>query len=30
MAGTEYPNKNGYQAWVTDLQLIATEAPSGH
>ena len=28
MAG--YPNKNGgYQAWVTDLQLIATDAPSG-
>lgn len=29
MAG--YPNKdNGYQTWVTDLQLIATDAPSGH
>lgn len=28
MAG--YPNKeNGYQAWITDLQLIATDAPSG-
>ena len=28
---TDYPNKNGgYQAWVTDLQLIATDAPSGH
>lgn len=27
---TDYPNKNGgYQAWVTDLQLIATDAPSG-
>jgi hypothetical protein len=27
----EYPNKdNGYQAWITDLQLIATDAPSGH
>ena len=26
----DYPNKsNGYQAWVTDLQLIATGAPSG-
>jgi hypothetical protein len=25
-----YPNKTGgYQAWVTDLQLIATSAPSG-
>ena len=29
MAG--YPNKdNGYQSWITDLQLIATDAPSGH
>jgi len=29
MAG--YPNRdNGYQAWITDLQLIATDAPSGH
>ena len=28
---TGYPNKEGgYQAWVTDLQLIATDAPSGH
>jgi hypothetical protein len=28
---TGYPNKNGgYQAWVTDLQLMATDAPSGH
>jgi hypothetical protein len=27
---TDYPNKSGgYQAWVTDLQLIATDAPSG-
>ena len=27
----EYPNRsNGYQGWVTDLQLIATDAPSGH
>lgn len=25
-----YPNKDGgYQAWITDLQLIATDAPSG-
>ena len=25
-----YPNKdNGYQQWVTDLQLISTSAPSG-
>lgn len=29
MAG--YPDKdNGYQMWVTDLQLMATDAPSGH
>jgi hypothetical protein len=29
MAG--YPEKdNGYQMWVTDLQLMATNAPSGH
>lgn len=29
MAG--YPNKDkGYQMWITDLQLIATDAPSGH
>lgn len=28
MAG--YPEKeNGYQMWITDLQLIATSAPSG-
>jgi hypothetical protein len=28
---SEYPNKaGGYQAWITDLQLIATDAPSGH
>jgi len=28
---TDYPNKaGGYQAWITDLQLIATSAPSGH
>jgi hypothetical protein len=26
-----YPNKEGgYQAWITDLQLISTSAPSGH
>jgi hypothetical protein len=30
MAGTDYPNKDNYQAWVTDLQLIATDAPSGN
>jgi len=29
MAATDYPNKDNYQAWVTDLQLIATDAPSG-
>lgn len=29
MAG--YPNKdNGFQSWITDLQLIGTEAPSGN
>lgn len=29
MAG--YPEKEkGYQLWITDLQLIATDAPSGH
>jgi hypothetical protein len=29
MAG--YPNKdNGYQLWTADLQLLATDAPSGH
>lgn len=28
---TGYPNKSGgYQAWTADLQLIATDAPSGH
>jgi hypothetical protein len=27
---TDYPNRsNGYQGWITDLQLIATDAPSG-
>ena len=27
---SDYPNKSGgYQAWITDLQLIATDAPSG-
>jgi hypothetical protein len=31
MGFTSYPNKeNGYQMWVTDLQLMATDAPSGH
>jgi hypothetical protein len=29
MAG--YPEKdNGYQMWITDLQLMASDAPSGH
>ena len=28
---TGYPNRsNGYQGWITDLQLMATDAPSGH
>jgi len=28
---TSYPNKSGgYQAWTADLQLIATDAPSGN
>jgi hypothetical protein len=26
---TDYPNKSSFQSWVTDLQLIATGAPSG-
>lgn len=27
----DYPNKfGGYSSWITDLQLIATAAPSGH
>jgi hypothetical protein len=27
----EYPEKEkGYQMWITDLQLIATQAPSGN
>lgn len=31
MGFVSYPNKdNGYQMWVTDLQLMATDAPSGH
>ena len=30
MADTDYPNKDSYQAWVTDLQLMATDAPSGY
>ena len=29
MSKSEYPNKDSYQTWVTDLQLIATDAPSG-
>jgi hypothetical protein len=28
---SEYPNKEGgFQAWITDLQLMATGAPSGN
>ena len=27
---SDYPNKSSFQSWVTDLQLIATGAPSGH
>jgi hypothetical protein len=28
---SDYPNKEaGYQQWITDLQLIATGAPSGN
>lgn len=28
---TDFPNKsNGYQHWITDLQLIALDAPSGN
>lgn len=31
MGFVSYPNRdNGYQMWVTDLQLMATDAPSGH
>lgn len=31
MNNTDFPNKsNGYQHWVTDLQLIALDAPSGN
>lgn len=27
----DFPNKNsGYQHWITDLQLIAVDAPSGY
>ena len=29
MSNTDYPNKNSFQSWVTDLQLISTNAPSG-
>lgn len=30
MINTDYPNKsNGYSQWITDLQLMATDAPSG-
>ena len=28
---TDFPNKNnGYQLWITDLQLVALDAPSGN
>lgn len=31
MHSTDYPDRsNGYGKWITDLQLIATDAPSGH
>ena len=29
MTNTDYPNKDSCQAWITDLQLIGTDAPSG-
>ena len=29
MGNKDYPNKDSYQAWITDLQLIGTDAPSG-
>ena len=29
MANINYPNKDSYQLWITDLQLIGTDAPSG-
>ena len=29
MADKSFPNKDGYMNWITDLQLIATGAPSG-
>jgi hypothetical protein len=29
MSNTDYPNKDSYQGWITDLQLIGTDAPSG-
>jgi hypothetical protein len=29
MSSTDYPSRTSYQTWVTDLQLIATSAPSG-
>ena len=27
---SDYPDKSGYQSWITDLQLMATGAPSGN
>ena len=29
MTRMDYPNRDSYQSWITDLQLIATAAPSG-
>jgi hypothetical protein len=29
MTNIDYPNRNSYQSWITDLQLIGTDAPSG-
>jgi hypothetical protein len=29
MIKTDYPNRSSHQQWVTDLQLIAMNAPSG-
>jgi len=26
---SDYPNRDSYQSWVTDLQLISTSSPSG-
>lgn len=29
IANTDYPNRDSYQLWINDLQLIGTDAPSG-